>query len=444
MKEETVLTMPQIIDHNLQLRWGKAEDADALAEFNIRLHSDHPPQREEWLGDWTRDLMSGQHPTTSASDFTIVEDVSTGAIVSSQVLIPQTWFYDGIPFGVGRPELIGTGEAYRKRGLVRKQMEVAHALSAQMGHMVQAITGIPWFYRMFGYEMTLNLGGGREFFWARSGNDKPLEKETYQIRPATVDDIPTLQELYQIHCSESLIMRERNEDMWRFELATAKRNSIGSLHAFIISDDQGRTTAYTAFQQYGSAFQVNEFGVVPGHSWRSVALFLTRELKRRVDALNKEREKPIANISFPLSDNHPLIEALGGQLEKRRNPYAWYIRVPDLPGFVTLIAPVLEKRLAGSVLAGHTGTLRLNFYSDNLVLTFKEGAVSEIGRYEPEDVEDADALFPDLTFLQLLFGYRSYDELDYAFADCYAKNAEAAVLLDVLFPKRPSYVWPLN
>ena len=55
-------------------------------------------------------------------------------------------------------------------------------------------------------------------------------------------------------------------------------------------------------------------------------------------------------------------------------------------------------------------------------------------------MEDADALFPDLTFLQLLFGYRSYDELDMAFADCFANNAEAAVLLNALFPKRPSYV----
>lgn len=58
--------------------------------------------------------------------------------------------------------------------------------------------------------------------------------------------------------------------------------------------------------------------------------------------------------------------------------------------------------------------------------------------------EDADALFPELTFLQLLFGYRSYEELDAAFADCYAEKAEAAVLLNALFPKRPSFVRGLN
>ena len=100
--------------------------------------------------------------------------------------------------------------------------------------------------------------------------------------------------------------------------------------------------------------------------------------------------------------------------------------------------------MADSVMAGHTGTLRLNFYRDSLMMTFVDGEITGIDRYEPKNVEDADALFPDPTFLQLLFGYRSYEELDLAFADCYAENAEAAVLLNALFPKRPSYVWGLN
>ena len=74
-------------------------------------------------------------------------------------LISQTWTYDGIPFGVGRPELVGTQPEYRKRGLVRAQFEVIHAFSAERGEMVQAITGIPFYYRQFGYEMAMGLGG---------------------------------------------------------------------------------------------------------------------------------------------------------------------------------------------------------------------------------------------------------------------------------------------
>jgi len=443
MEEDKLLELPLRLDENLLLRWGRPEDAEALAEFNILQHSDNPPEREEWLGDWTRDLLSGRHPTTSAKEFTVVEEITSGKIVSSQVLIPQTWYYEDIPFGVGRPELVGTDKAYRRRGLIRLQMDIAHALSSQMGHLVQAITGIPWFYRQFGYEMTLNLGGGREFFWERPGNDKPVEKETYQIRPAVIDDVPVLIDLYRAHASGSLIMRARSDDIWRYELAGAHLESEAHLNAFLISDSAGKPLAYVVFSQRGKAFTVTELGVLPGRSWRSAALFVTRELKRRADVANREREKAISHIVFPFADTHPAIRALGTQLEKRRNAYSWFIRVPDLTRFIEHIKPVLERRLAGSVMAGHSGTLRLNFYTDTLKLTFEEGALTEIGRYQPDDIEDSDAQFPDLTFLQMLFGHRSYDELDRAFPDLFA-DAEAIVLLGALFPKRPSYIRGLN
>lgn len=444
MVEFDELALPQDLDGGLRLRWGRPEDEDALAAFNVRLHSDEPDAPEEWLGNWTRDLLRGEHPMASATDFTVVEEVASGAIVSSQVLISQVWSYDGIPFKVGRPELVATDERYRRRGLIRRQMDIAHALSAQRGEMVQAITGIPWYYRMFGYEMALNLGGGREFFWTRQGNDKRREDETYQIRPATEADIPALNELYDTHCAHSLIRHERSEAIWRYQLSGAHRKSPGALHAYMILDETGRHVAYCTFFDHGGAFYLNELGVTPGHSWRAVALFMMRELKRRADELNKNREKVVTQVRMPWSDEHPVLKALGPQVEKRRNPYAWYLRVPDLTAFLQHIAPALEERLSTSVVAGHTGRLRLNFFRDALSLRFKEGRLSEIGRYKPRTVEDADALFPELTFLQLLFGYRSLQELDAAFADCYAENPEAAVVLEALFPKRPSWVSPLN
>ncbi len=56
------------------MRWATADDIDALADFNIKIHSDDPDVPQLWLGDWTRDLMAGNHPTTKAEDFTLVVD----------------------------------------------------------------------------------------------------------------------------------------------------------------------------------------------------------------------------------------------------------------------------------------------------------------------------------------------------------------------------------
>lgn len=437
--------LPRDLGDGLVLRWGMPADAEELGAFNVRIHSDNPEEPETFLADWTRNLMSGEHPTTNAADFTVVVDKKNdGQIVSSMNLISQTWSYDGIPFGFGRPELVGTDDRYRRRGLVKAQFDAIHARSAAKGEMVLGITGIPWYYRQFGYEMGLDLGGSRLFFWARPDNDKRVEREAYRLRPATPEDIPLLEELYAIHCSGSLLVRIRDQALWQYELFDASRESPYARHVYIIEVEAGPAVGYVEYRQWKHFFVVRELAVLAGHSLRAVALFLTRTLKAQADELNKRREKPIDHISFSLGAAHPVYQALERELEKERKPYAWYIRVPDLPAFLRHVAPVLAKRLATSVVSGYTGSLKLNFYRDQLEMAFKEGKLVDVNPYSPEHFFDADAFLPDLTFLQLLFGYRNLDELNYARADCFPNNADAAALLNALFPKQHSWAVELG
>ena len=72
----------------LILRRASREDAGAVAAFNARVHHSSGgafEQREPHNGTaaFTRDLMSGDHPTCDASDFTVIEDTRAGSIVSS-------------------------------------------------------------------------------------------------------------------------------------------------------------------------------------------------------------------------------------------------------------------------------------------------------------------------------------------------------------------------
>ena len=89
----------------------RPEDLDALAEFNKWVFADPEGEPDEQAALQLREYMSPDHPTTSPNDHVLVEDTSTGKIVSSISLIPQTWSYGGIPFGVMRPELVGTDPA---------------------------------------------------------------------------------------------------------------------------------------------------------------------------------------------------------------------------------------------------------------------------------------------------------------------------------------------
>lgn len=445
--------LPKDLGEGLTLRWATEADTEALADFNAHIHSDNPEEPAVWLGHWVRDLMNGKHPTTKASDFTVVVDENAGGkIVSSLNLISQRWAYDGIEFPVGRPELVGTDPAYRRRSLVRKQMEVIHAKSAARGEMVQAITGIPWYYRLFGYEMTIDLDGHRQYRLKRTPESKKVEDEPYRLRSATAVDIPFMQPLYEVQQSRSLVSRVRDEGAWQYEMVEAHRESPYGRHFYVIeaaiAAANSETTsyqpvAYVEYKQFNQIFVVREFGVISGHSWRAIGLFLLRHLQREAERLDQTLPKPVETVFFYLGEGHLLFEALLRELQKTRNSYAWYIRVPDLPGFMRHITPVLEARLADSVLAGHNGTTKLNFYTSTMTLVFADGKLTEIGTYEPKRLEQGDAAFPGMTFLQLLFGYRSFAELDYAFADCFA-NEETAVLLPILFPKKYSDVTPLG
>ena len=61
--------------------------------------------------------------------------------------------------------------------------------------------------------------------------------------------------------------------------------------------------------------------------------------------------------------------------------------------------------------------------------------------WRPDHAEAGDALFPDLTFLKVLLGYRSLADLQYAFPDCIVASPTGQALLPILFPQRYSHVW---
>src|SRR5689334_16792299 len=174
----------------LILRRSSAEDADALADFCGRIHSDAGfDQPDPYIAAWTRDLLTRPHPTFNPDDFTVVEETATGRIVSTLNWISQTWSYEGIQFGVGRAELVGTLPEFRNRGLVRLQFDEVHQWSKERGEIVQAITGIPFYYRQFGYEMAIDLDGRRLGHEAHVPKLKEGEQEPYRIRVATEADV---------------------------------------------------------------------------------------------------------------------------------------------------------------------------------------------------------------------------------------------------------------
>ncbi|MEO8288491.1 MAG: GNAT family N-acetyltransferase [Chloroflexota bacterium] len=457
MLQDQKQTAEQDVLHDLGgglgLRKATHQDRERLADFHATTLLDMGETApNEGLRAWMLDLMSGEHPTFKPGDFTVVEDTAAGKIVSSIGLISQVWTYEGIPFKFGQPEIVSTDPAYRRRGLVRAQFDEVHRWSAARGELVQGITGIPWYYRKFGYEMTINLGGNRGGSRSSVPRLKEGEVEPFRFRRAVVEDVPFILEMYQRTTSRSMLACVRDEALWRYDIEGRSENSDVRSELRVIETQDGHPAGVLIHSRklFNGTMWARFFELKPGVSFLSV----TPSVMRYLDATGEEYlkrdpdsgaagaggAKEFISIAFAMGEKHPAYDTVKDRLPRVRKPYAWYIRVPDLPAFLQHIAPALEKRLAESPQSGHTGELKVNFYRSGLRLGFQQGSIS-VEEWKPDRVEEGDAAFPDLTFLQLLFGYRSLEELQHAFPDCSAQTDDARALLPILFPKKVSNVW---
>src|SRR5918995_6676570 len=390
----------------LILRRARRDDAEAVAAFNARVHHSSGgafEQREPHRGvaASTRDLMTGDHPTCDASDFTVVEDTKTGSIVSSACLIGQRFSYEGVEFDAGLPELVGTNPDYRRRGLVREQFEVLHRWGKERGHLMQAIAGIPYYYRRFGYEMAVYMGWGRRIYVrdlpgkSSSGPEDQGSPRSYHLRPATAADARFLTDLDHRARGRYLLASTRDEVLWRYEVAGRDPESDESLEARIVENAAGEPAGFISHTRdlRDGTLEVDGYELVNGVSWLEVTPFVLSELAE-IGHKRASDEKELASLTFALGEHHPLYDAIPEpplcRLD-RNDQYSFYVRVPDLPEFLRYVEPVLERRLEASVATGHTGEVKVSFYGGGLRLELERGRLSAVEQWSPSVEDSGDA-----------------------------------------------------
>ncbi len=443
-------------------RWSTVADIEKIGLLLSTIHrssADEPlNQRSQ---DLPRVLMGGTFPYMGVGDFAIVEDTTQPMrpIVACTCFWRHQWRYAGIPFGVGRPEYVATDPAYRNRGLVRMLFAMFHARSAAEGHLLQAITGIPYFYRQFGYEYVLDLGGTRTTYFHLIPEKQGDAAEPYALRPATSDDIPQLTALYNQRRPTSLVWHDAIPAYWQFMTSfwddpdTRSRDAVtlgwyGRYYMLVRQDKAVVGSVWLGTRRWGRGLdagpelsldpQVNRAEIVP------VLLRALRTQAMQTPGVNADTPA-CSEIIWQLGRSNSFYDLLGEALAPRvEPPYAWYVRIADVPAFLRHIAPVLEERLANSVLAGYTGELKIDCYRGGLYLRFAQGKLDQVEPWRPPIYGDeATAGSPALTLLQLLLGYRSLDELRAIYPDVWASD-KARLLLEALFPKQHSMVEPLG
>jgi len=257
--------------------------------------------------------------------------------------------------------------------------------------------------------------------------------------------LPFMADVYEQAHKRYPIVCQRTPEIWKYEFDGQSEKHVNRLEKRIIEDKGGESVGYLMHPFFPimegmEGLFAFAYELKAGVSWLAVTPSVARYLWKTGKAYAKRDKRAISSFGFVLGVKHPVYEALGSKLPSRNREYAWYVRVPDLPGFIRHVGPALEDRLAASIAAGHTGKIRINRYSSILVLNLEQGKLTGVEEETRKASDYGDLGFPDLTILQVIFGRSSFAELRAIFPDVYYDNEEASILFDILFPKKHSNV----
>jgi len=399
------------------------DDLDRVAAFNGAVHG---PE----VAAMTRELVM-HHPSTRPEHWLFVEDIATRQVVSSICLIPWTWRYEDVELKAGEMAIVGTLEGYRRRGLIRAQVSRHAEQLHEGGYDLSHIQGIPYFYLQFGYEYALPLEGGWRFDLHLLPDRVTSHSPAFSMRLATLDDLAILVRLYDQAAGDLTISTVRVEAIWRYLLGPSLHTET-SAETWLIADAEGMALGYLRIPQrgFGEGIIVNEASrmSVP------TALFALAKVKE----LAQQRNKPYIRIC--LAAGNTLVGVARNHGAHALGTYAWQIHLPDIGRLLRKLAPILECRLASSALAGLTQDICLSLYRQGFELRFVRGRLTAV---EPLSSGDRGSIrLPPLLAAPLLLGYRCWDELAQAHHDMSVRD-DCRYLVDVLFPKVPSFIYTI-
>lgn len=395
-----------------------SDDVERLAEFNAKVH------RQDEVGPLTRRLLL-RHPEMEPLDQVMVEN-EEGEIVSALCLIPCTWELEGVALRVGELGIVGTSEAYRRRGLIREQVRYFKQRLAERGCVLSSIQGIPYFYRQFGYQYVLPLEGG--YRWELRFVPEPMVNHC-TIREATITDLPALMALYEEATAGLGLRTLRSEAVWRHLLENDDL-ADGTYHETYVAEEEGRVVGYVRVPVYhfGEELTIDEAS--------RLRIGPAIELMAHLKKLAQEAREPGIRLSLPASSDLVRI-ALAHDAYSYGN-YGWQIHIPDAAALLSALAPVLERRMASSPFAGWTGRVDFGLYDRTLGLHWEGGRLCSV-EWMPHALEFAHFQMPQAALAPLVLGERSVEEMHRLFPDLRAYG-RFRLMLDVLFPKFESFL----
>ena len=361
------------------------------------------------------------HPRMTLKNHFVIKH--HGKMVATLNLIPSEWSIGGILLKVAEMGNVATLPEHRNRGLIRTLVNEYHKEVVNQGYDLSVIEGIPYFYRQFGYEYAIPLDEEIVIQLERLPSQEPIP----EIRPFTDKEIPKAMKLLAETQSKFYIHSVRDEQIWKMQQETGLTD--GHVFEGYAVEENGEMTAYFRLSRKPEQKQLvlREASDTDRRTTETVLSFI-KEVGQK---------NGFETLLVRTSCCDPLTRHLVALGAEQRTPYAWQIRVTDYASMFRKMKPLFEERLATSSFHNLTERLNFNFRRYVIQTSIENGVIPEIQRLETG--ESCPIGLNPLVFTQLLLGHRNGHELEMNYPDFHVQDTHKQ-LVDVLFPKLPSYI----
>jgi len=373
----------------------------------------------------TCNILLRNHKTMTKEDFFLIEDTFSGDFLATICLIPWEACFEGIVIQVAMLEMVLSHPEHRKLGLIKRLIQ--HFLSEvdKRGYDISVITGIPFYYRQYGYSYAIDLGTNEVLPACKLPAFSGSESASYRLRKADQNDITQLASCYMANTQNKQVFIMRSCDHWSYLINEAKfdirvvedilTSSVTGYFLLKEADDKKTMTIFEAELPNRAAMK------------EALSLLLSASTKELIIGCYKDDMLT------------RFVKDLGSHTTRNTQ---WLLKTHDHVKFLNTIKPVLEKRLNNAGYSGLTTDVTINLFKYAIKLCIKKGmieSISNIGFVDSSMGSDGgDLCIPNDAFIRLLFGYRSIDVLWDAWPDIVVKS-ESAPILQVLFPQLAVY-----
>jgi predicted N-acetyltransferase YhbS len=275
-------------------------------------------------------------------------------VVSTATLLDEEVRIGDLRLPAGQVELVATDRAYEGRGLVRALMRWAHERSAARGHVLQTMIGIPYFYRLFGYEYAIDIPP------AFSVRTPPPGASDAVLRPARPADVPSLAALQDAAQTGFDVAMGHSAARWRW-LLEHEASTLWVLERDGTAVATGRTTPPDG------GVLLAEAAAVDGAA--------ARDLLGRVAALFPEERLRVVHRAGTVT-------ATAWQDLLAHEPPAaadqYYVRIPDAALLLDRLRPLFRQRLTDAGLEGDDRDIVLSTFGAHYRIPVRADGLGEV------------------------------------------------------------------